>query len=92
MLDRRARTSILVAEVSIYRVTLFWRRQVSTFEVLGEDQRLRLIEIGINEERIRVKPDRSPVVIDEATAPLERPEREAGKGVAALFWQLGRRP
>lgn len=61
---------------AIYRVTLFWRRRVNMFEVLGEDQRERLREIGIEEERIRVKPDRSPVVIDETTEPLERPTLE----------------
>jgi hypothetical protein len=64
---------------AIYRVTLFWRRQVSAFEVLGEDQRLRLIEIGIEQERIRLKPDRSPVFINERTAPLEGPTLETGK-------------
>ena len=76
----------------IYRLTLFWRRRVTAFEVLGEDQKARLIEIGIEEERIRVKPDRSPVVINEATVPLERPEVGAGQSAASLFWQLGRRP
>ena len=65
----------------MYRLTRFWRRRVTVFEVLGEDQKARLIEIGIKEERIRVKPDRSPVVINEATAPLERPKLEAGKAL-----------
>jgi len=58
----------------VYRLTLFWRRQVTAFEVLGEDQRARLIESGIKEERISVKPDGPPVVIHEATIPLERPK------------------
>ena len=58
----------------VYRLTMFWRRRVTAFEVLGKDQRARLIESGIEEERISVKPDRSPVVINEATVPLERPE------------------
>ena len=75
----------------IYRLTLFWRRRVTVFEVLGEDQKARLIEIGIEEERIRVKPDRSPVVIDEATAPLARPKARGGQGTAPVFRQLGRR-
>jgi hypothetical protein len=57
----------------VYRLTRFWRRRVTAFEVLGEDQKARLIESGISEERISVRPDRSPVVIDEATVPLERP-------------------
>ena len=38
-----------------------------------------MIEIGISQERIRVKPDRSPVAIDSKTKPLEVPKREAGK-------------
>ena len=65
----------------VYRLTLFWRRRVTLFEVLGEDQKSRLIDIGIKEERIRIKPDPSPVVIGEATEPLERPELAAGKAL-----------
>jgi hypothetical protein len=63
----------------VYRLTRFWRRRVTAFEVLGEDQKARLIESGISEERISVKPDRSPVVINEATVPFERPRIGAGK-------------
>lgn len=63
----------------IYRLTLFWRRRVTEFEVLGEDQKARLIEIGIPIERIRVKPDRSPVDIDMAATPLAWPKLEEGK-------------
>ena len=66
---------------SVYRLTLFWRRRVSAFEVLGEDQRARLIEIGIEGERIHLKRDRSPVVIDAATAPVDRPKLEPGKAL-----------
>lgn len=65
----------------IYRLTMFWRRRVTAFEVLGEDQRLRLLDVGIEKERIRIKPDRSPVVIDKTTAPLERPVLDAGKAL-----------
>ena len=63
----------------IYQFTLFWRRRVTIFEALGEDQKARLLEIGIKQDRIRVKPDRSPVSIDEATTPLERPKIAAGQ-------------
>src|SRR4029079_137568 len=52
----------------------FWRRRVTCFEVLGEDQKRRLLEIGINEERIQIKPNRSPIAIDTASPPLERPK------------------
>ena len=57
----------------LYRITLFWRRRVDRFEVLGEDQVRRLREIGIAEERICLKRDPSPVVISRETPALERP-------------------
>lgn len=57
----------------VYRLTLFWRRRVDMFEVLGDDQRRRLVEIGIADERIRTKRDPCPVSIPLNTAPLERP-------------------
>jgi hypothetical protein len=63
----------------IHRVTLFWRRRVTFFQVLGEDQRLRLLEIGVKSERIHLKPDRAPVLIDQRTTPLERAALDAGK-------------
>jgi hypothetical protein len=63
----------------IYQLTLFWRRRVTLFEVLGEDQKARLLDIGIEEERIRIKPDPSPVIIDAETIPLQRPELGADK-------------
>jgi hypothetical protein len=63
----------------IYRLTLYWRRRVTVFEVLGHDQKARLIESGIKDQRICVKPDRSPVGFSEATIPLERPKIGVGK-------------
>lgn len=56
-----------------YRLTLFWRRRVDMFEVLGDDQRRRLEDIGVPAERIRTKRDPSPVSIPPDTPPLERP-------------------
>jgi len=41
----------------LYALTLFWRKRVDIFEVLGEDQRRRLLEIGIPSQRIRLKRD-----------------------------------
>ena len=52
--------------------TRFLRRRVDRFEVLGEDQRRRLLEIGIPAERIELRRDESPVAIDAATRPLRR--------------------
>jgi hypothetical protein len=65
----------------IYRLTIFWRHRVTAFEVLGKDQKARLVEIGIEEQRIVLSPDPVPVVISEATVPLERPEAAAGKAL-----------
>lgn len=57
----------------LYRATVFWRRRIDCFEVLGNDQRLRLSEIGIPDSRIRLKRDPSPVEIKRNTRPLPRP-------------------
>ncbi len=59
----------------LYRLTLFWRRRVHIFEVLGEDQRARLKEIGIAPHKVRLKRDPSPVTISEDTKSLPRPAR-----------------
>ncbi len=66
------------------RLTVALRRRVHRFEVLGEDQRRRLLEIGIPAERIELRRDESPVAIDAATRPLARPSELAGK-VALLY-------
>lgn len=63
----------------LYRATLFWRRRVHMFEILGHDQGQRLAAIGIPAERMRFKPDPSPVEITADTAPLERPPEADGR-------------
>jgi hypothetical protein len=63
----------------LYRLTLFWRRRVDEFEVLGIDQKRRLTEIGIPEERILLKPNPSPVAFNPCTRPLTRPAAASGK-------------
>lgn len=63
----------------IYKLTLWWRRQIDEFEALGIDQMNRLAETGIPNERIRLKRDPSPVEIGPATRPLMRPEAARGK-------------
>ena len=57
----------------LYRLTVFWRKRVNAFEVLGTDQAERLIEIGIPSDRITLKRDPSPVEINTSTKPLARP-------------------
>lgn len=63
----------------VYRLTLYWRRHVDMFEVLGNDQRMRLEQIGISAERIRTKRHPSPVSIPTDTPPLPRPATWSSK-------------
>ena len=63
----------------VYRLTLFWRRRVDAFEVLGHDQRRRLEEIGIPPERIGIKRNPSPVPVPLDTLALPRPDAYGGK-------------
>ena len=66
----------------LLRLTQFWRRRVDMFEVLGLDQARRLAEIGIPEERIRLKRCPSPVVFSQGLQPLPLPEAlRDGSGV-----------
>lgn len=62
-----------------HRWTLFLRRRVHRFEVLGEDQRRRLLDIGIRPERIVLKRDPSPVEIPPDVEPLPAPEELDGR-------------
>ena len=77
----------------LLRLTYFWRRRVDAFEVLGLDQARRLTDIGIPEERIRLKPNPSPVSFAAGLAPLPLPDELRG-GVRghSLLGQLGRCP
>ena len=58
----------------LLRLTQFWRRRIDMFEVLGLDQARRLAEIGIPEERIRLKRCPSPVVFSPGLRPLPVPD------------------
>lgn len=71
------------------RWTLFLRRRVERFEVLGEDQRRRLHEIGIPDDRIALRRDGAPVAIGEATKPLERPAELEGKAILLYSGNFG---
>jgi len=59
---------------AFYKLTVFWRKKVDRFQVLGEDQRARLHEIGINDDKISLVRDPSPVSIGDNDYPLEVPE------------------
>lgn len=71
------------------RWTLFLRRRVHRFEVLGEDQRRRLHEIGIPDERIVLRRDGPPVEIGPGTEPLPRPAELAEKVVLLYSGNFG---
>lgn len=64
---------------ALFALTLFWRRRIDGFEVLGEDQRVRLQAIGIDPAKIVLKRDASPVPVSTDTLPLTRPADTDGK-------------
>jgi hypothetical protein len=66
------------------RLTQFWRRRVHQFEVLGVDQARRLADSGIEEGRILLKRDPSPVEFAGA-APLPLPDELRGKPGVILY-------
>lgn len=74
---------------AFHQLTLALRNRVDAFEVLGEDQRERLLEIGIPAERIAIKRDPSPVVIPPDTEPLPLPPELAGKVVLLYSGNFG---
>src|SRR5262249_9049498 len=55
---------------ALLRLTYFWRRRIDTFEVLGVDQRRRLMDIGIPKQRIFLKRNPSPVAFATGLVPL----------------------
>src|SRR5262249_6600897 len=80
LIAERGRSGLLLRW--LLRLTYFWRRRVDTFELLGHDQALRLKDIGIAKERLRVKPNPSPVTFSPGLSPLPLPdELRGGPGV-----------
>lgn len=72
-----------------HRWTVFLRRRVHRFEALGEDQRARLLEIGIRPERIVLKRDPSPVEIPPGAVPLDLPKELRGRKVLLYSGNFG---
>jgi hypothetical protein len=72
-----------------HRLTVALRRRVDRFEVLGEDQRQRLLDQGIDAGRIVLKRDPSPVEIPADTVPLERPPELAGRSLLLYSGNFG---
>lgn len=80
LIAERGRSGFLLQ--SLLRLTHFWRRRIDLFEVLGQDQAVRLGEIGIPESRIEIKPNPSPVAFPPGLVPLPLPgELQQGGGV-----------
>jgi hypothetical protein len=74
---------------AFHRLTLALRRRVDRFEVLGEDQRQRLLAQGIPAGRIALKRDPSPVEIPADTAPMAPPPELAGRCLLLYSGNLG---
>jgi hypothetical protein len=83
LIAERGRSGILLR--ILLRLTNFWRRRVDTFEVLGLDQARRLNDIGIANERIRLKPNSSPVPFSAGIAPLPLPDPLRGGAGVILY-------
>src|ERR1700730_977211 len=69
----------------LLRLTQFWRRRVDRFEVLGLDQARRLAESGIQDERIQLKRDPSPVAFRPGLLPLSLPDELRGGAGVILY-------
>ncbi len=61
-----------------HRLTVALRKRVHGFEVLGEDQRRRLLDLGIPDAKIRLKRDPAPVEIPAEVSALAPPAELAG--------------
>jgi hypothetical protein len=69
--------------------TRWLRRRVDRLEVLGEDQRRRLLESGVRPERIEIRPLASPVAVEAGTEPLPRPVELADKRLLLYSGNFG---
>jgi len=74
---------------AFHRLTVALRRRIDRFEALGEDQRRRLLAIGIAPERIALQRDPSPVAIPQGTAPLSPPLELDGRRVLLYSGNFG---
>ncbi len=83
LIAERGRSGFLLQ--GLLRLTHFWRRRIDTFEVLGLDQARRLTDIGIPEERIRLKRNSSPVTFAPSLTPLPMPEELRGGSGVILY-------
>jgi len=73
----------------LYRLTVFWRLKIDRFEVLGEDQKKRLVAQGVGPERIALVRDPSPVGFGANTKPMVLPEALRGRRVLLYSGNFG---
>mgnify|MGYP001606008124 CR=1 FL=1 len=66
---------------NILRLTNYWRRRVDVIEVLGEDQRRRIIESGVDPARIELRRDPSPVSFGRCVRRATPPGSLAGRKI-----------
>jgi hypothetical protein len=85
--DRTPRAPLVLR--ALQRVAILLRRRVDRIEVLGEDQRRRLLEQGLRADRLHLVPDSSPVPIDAGTPPLPIPESLRGRVVLLYSGNFG---
>jgi hypothetical protein len=83
LIAERGRSGLILG--LLLRLTHFWRRRVDEFEVLGIDQARRLEDCGVAAERIRLKPDFSPVTFEPGLIPLPLPDELRGGGGVILY-------
>jgi hypothetical protein len=72
-----------------HRLTVFWRKRIDEFEILGEDQRRRLLDIGIPNDRIVMRRDPAPIEISKDEKPLDRPAEIADKCILMYSGNYG---
>ena len=73
----------------LHRLTLFWRRRVSTIEVLGEDQRRICIAQGIEARRIELVRDPSPIRFSGCETQSKPPETLVGRKIVLYSGNWG---
>jgi hypothetical protein len=83
LIAERGRSGILLG--ALLHLTYFWRRRVERFEVLGNDQARRLIDINIQAERISLKPNHSLITFGPHIEPLPVPEELRGGSGIILY-------
>lgn len=66
---------------ALHGISRFWRRRIDAIEVLGNDQRRRLREQGIAEDRIVLRRDPSPVGFPANLGAAEAPAALSGRRI-----------